>query len=206
MAQRGFPPVPSVATVPALLLLAFLTSAIHVQAASPEPGTVKLLGFTYAGDGCPPGSAQGAVSDDGEAITMMISQYTASPDPPLHAVRKSCAVTVKLSYPPGFRFHLGTVTIRGYAKLDAGMTAIAATSYYISGTPGTARASRVIAGPFDAEFEFTDRFNVLLYSECNVVRDLNLRSEVRLAAGLVTGGDEDDPKLTQEFAIIWESC
>ncbi|GBG81876.1 hypothetical protein CBR_g34060 [Chara braunii] len=205
MVQRRFPPVSSVATMAALLLLAFLMSAIHVQAASPEAGTVKILGFKYEGDACPPGSAEGAVSDDGQAITMMFSKYTASTDAGVDRLRKSCTVTVNLSYPPGFRFHLGTVTMRGYAKLDAGVIATAQTSYYISGIPGTARAKRVITGAFDDDFEFTDKFNVLLYSECNVIRDLNLISEVRLVAGLITGRD-DDLKLTQELAIVWESC
>ncbi|GBG81867.1 hypothetical protein CBR_g34051 [Chara braunii] len=211
MAQRGFPPVPSVATMAALLLLAFLTLAIHGQAASPDVGTIKILGFTYAGDGCPPGSAEGAVSDDGQAITVMFSKYTASTDAGLDGLRKKCAVTVNLSYPPGFRFHLGTVTMRGYAKLDAGTSGTAQTSYYISGTTGTAKANRVIAGSFDDNYEFTDQFGVLVYSECNVVRDLNLVSEVRLKPGNPAKSaqmtvDSQDLKLTQEFAIIWESC
>ncbi|GBG81882.1 hypothetical protein CBR_g34066 [Chara braunii] len=209
MVQRRFPPVSSVATMPFLLLLAFLTSAIHGQAASPEVGTVQILGFKYAGDGCPPGSAEGEVSDDGHAITVMFSRYTASTDAGLDGRRKTCTVTVNLSYPPGFRFHLGTVTTRGYAKLDAGVTATAQTSYYIAGEPGTARAKHVIDGPFDGDFEFTDEFtdefNVLPYSKCNVIRDLNLRSELRAGAGLITGRS-DDLRLTQEFSIIWESC
>ncbi|GBG68021.1 hypothetical protein CBR_g1141 [Chara braunii] len=211
MAQRGFPPVPSVATMAALLLLTFLTSAIHGQAASPEAGTVKISGFQYAGDGCPAGSAEGAVSDDGQAITMMFSKYTASTDAGLDGLRKKCTVTVNLSYPPGFRFHLGTVTMRGYAKLDAGTNGTAQTSYYISGLPGTAKANRVITGSFNDNYEFTDQFGVLVYSKCNVVRDLNLNSEVRVNAGdpaknaLMTV-DSQDLKLTQEFAIIWESC
>ncbi|GBG66728.1 hypothetical protein CBR_g68712 [Chara braunii] len=211
MAQRGFPPVPSIATMAALLLLAFLQSPIHGQAASPEAGTVKITGFQYAGDGCPPGSAEGAVSDDGQAITVMFSKYTASTDAGLDGLRKKCTVTVNLSYPPGFRYHLGTVTMRGYAKLDAGVTGTAQTSYYISGTTGTARAQRVIAGSFDDNYEFTDKFGVVAYSQCNVVRDLNLNSEVRLnpgkpaKSGLMTV-DAQDLKLTQEFAIIWESC
>ncbi|GBG68029.1 hypothetical protein CBR_g1149 [Chara braunii] len=186
-------------------------SAIHVQAASPEAGTVKILGFKYAGDACPPGSAEGAVSDDGQAITMMFSEYTASTDAGLDSLRKRCTVTVNLSYPPGFRFHLGTVTMRGYAKLDVGVTATAQTSYYISGIPGTGRANRVITGAFDDDFKFTDRFGVLVYSKCNFIRDLNLNSEVRLNPGqppktAVISVDSEDLKLMQEFAIIWESC
>ncbi|GBG81878.1 hypothetical protein CBR_g34062 [Chara braunii] len=177
-----------------------------------EAGTVKISGFKYKGDGCPQGSAEGAVSDDGEVITVMFSNYTASTDADGFCHRcPRCTVAVELSYPPGFRFHLGTVTMRGYARLDEGVSGTAKTSYYISGLPGTALAKRVITGPFDDNFEFTDQFGAVVYSKWNVVGDLNLKSDVLLKAGkpgksgLVTV-DSQDLRLTQEFAIIWESC
>ncbi|GBG81881.1 hypothetical protein CBR_g34065 [Chara braunii] len=211
MAQRGFPPVISVATMAALLLLAFLTSAMHGQAASPEAGTVKISGFKYNGDGCPLRSAEGAVSDDGEVITVMFSNYTASTAAAWDGMRRRCTVTIILSYPPGFIFGLGMVTMRGYAKLDAGVTGSAQTSHNIPLAPGAARSKRVITGPFDGNFEFTDEFSVVAYSVCNVVRNLNFNFEVRLnpgnppKSGLMTIGSEG-LKLTQEFSISWASC
>ncbi|GBG66764.1 hypothetical protein CBR_g68750 [Chara braunii] len=199
------------AAMAALLLLALMQSAIHGHAPSPDPGTVKIETFSYAGDGCPPCSAEGAVSDDGPALTVMFSQYTASTDAGSSGLRKACMVTAVLSYPLGFRFHLVDVTMRGYAKMDAGVTGTIQTSYHISGVSGTTRAKRVITGAFDDNFEFTDSFAAAVYSECNTVRNLNLVSEVRVnpgnppASGLLTM-DSQDLRLTQVFALAWESC
>eukprot|EP00244_Chara_vulgaris_P010138 TRINITY_DN454_c0_g1_i6.p1 TRINITY_DN454_c0_g1~~TRINITY_DN454_c0_g1_i6.p1 ORF type:complete len:210 (-),score=25.03 TRINITY_DN454_c0_g1_i6:531-1160(-) len=207
MAKTMFPFVFSVAVT----LLVLLQSAMHGQATSPEPGTVKITGFSFNGNGCPTGSAEGAISDDGEAITLMFSKYTATSDEGMDGQRRTCTVTVNLSYPPGFIFHLGRVTMRGYAKLDDGVIATAQTSYHISGVKGTARAKHVMKGKFDDNFEFTDNFEMLVYSECNTVRDLHLLSEVRLSnvkppkSGLVTM-DSQDLQLIQRFALVWDSC
>ncbi|GBG68172.1 hypothetical protein CBR_g2724 [Chara braunii] len=211
MAGRVSRSVSSMAAMAALLLLALMQFAIHGHAASPPPGTVKIEGFSYNGDGCPPGSAEGSVSDDARALTVMFSKYTATTDAGNSGLRRACTVTAVLSYPQGFRFHLVDVTLRGYAKLDAGVTGTIQTSYYISGVKGTARARRVIPGAFDDNFEYTDSFAAAVYSECNSVRNLQLVSEVRVSpakppkSGLLTI-DSQDLRLTEVFAITWESC
>ncbi|GBG93042.1 hypothetical protein CBR_g58376 [Chara braunii] len=195
----------------ALFLFAFLalaSNALAKRCISPPRGTVKISELTYAGDGCPPGSAEGVMSSDAEALTVMFSNYSATTDSTSQDRRKVCTLTVKLIYPAGFIFHLGTCTMRGYGMLEEGVTGTVQTSYHISGLGGTSRTTRVMKGPFDDNFEFTDRFVGAAYSQCRKVRNLNIKSEVRVNPG--TSGnqglmtiDSTDLKLTEVFHLSW---
>ncbi|GBG45582.1 hypothetical protein CBR_g79051, partial [Chara braunii] len=156
-----------------LLLLPLLLQLAARGAAStcPPPGSVKIQSFSYAGSGCPPGTAVGDISKDGKALTVIFSKYYATTDKLLADRKRSCVVTVKLSYPRGFIVSVGTVTTRGYVKLDAGAVATIQTWYYFSGLPGTARLVRKFTGVVEKNFEVTDKFLTLVYSRCGVSRD-----------------------------------
>ncbi|GBG66744.1 hypothetical protein CBR_g68729 [Chara braunii] len=208
----SFSPMGAMAAL--LLLVTMLQLAVHGQAEAPPANTVSIEGFSYNGDGCPSGSAEGSISSDGQALTVMFSKYTATTEGRIQKqMRKSCVVTVKLNYPPGFVFTLGTVTMRGYGKLDAGIKGTIKTSYYISGLPGTASATHNFNGPFDDNYEVADEFIAAVESTCNVVRNLQLNSEVRVNPGkipLPSNGlltmDSQDLKLTQKFYFKWRRC
>ncbi|GBG87701.1 hypothetical protein CBR_g45855 [Chara braunii] len=200
-----------VAEIAVLLLLAVLQLAVNVHAGAPPPGSVKIDGFDYNGDGCPVGSVQGSISGDSKALTVMFSAFTATMDEGQQNMRKSCVVSVMLNYPPGFFFTLGTVTMRGYAKLDAGVKGTVKTSYYISALIGSGQATHVFNGQFDGNYEVTDYFLNAVASECGKIRNLNINSEVRVnpekpPRSRIITMDSQDLKLTQIFAVNWSSC
>ncbi|GBG66690.1 hypothetical protein CBR_g68674 [Chara braunii] len=200
----------AVAELAALLLLAVVQLVVNVHVGAPPPGAVKIDGFDYNGDGCPVGSVQGSISCDSKALTVMFNTFTATTDEGQQNMRKSCVVTVMLNYPPGFFFTLGTVTMRGYAKLDAGVKGTMRTGYHISGRIGSGQATHVFNGQFDGNYEVTDYFQNAVGSECGKIRDLNINSEVRVHPGKpprigVITMDSQDLKLTQIFAINWST-
>ncbi|GBG71757.1 hypothetical protein CBR_g9165 [Chara braunii] len=206
-------PLPPLAALAGVLLLILLQLAAHGYAVSPPPGSVKIVGSTYNGDGCPNGSTVIVVSEDAQALTVMFSNFTASTDPPISNQRKQCTVGVKLSYPQGFTFSLGDIILRGYAKLDAGVKGVARTTYYIAGLTGTGKATGPLEGPMDDNFEVPSNFVSPAISQCNTTRDLNINSEVRVVpgrfvpkrSGLITV-DSTDLKLTQIFSFSWQAC
>ncbi|GBG75443.1 hypothetical protein CBR_g20073 [Chara braunii] len=199
------------AAAPMLLLVLVLQLAAHASAISPPGDSVRINYFSAAGSGCPPGSTQGSISSDGKALTVMYGNYTASTDGSLADQRKACTVTVSLSYPRGFVVKVGTVTLRGYANLEKGVTGTVKTQYYFSGLLGTAKVSRTINGRFNNNFEFTDQFVSAVYSKCGVQRSLNLLSEVRVNPGSsgkngIVTIDSQDLALVQVLQLIWETC
>eukprot|EP00244_Chara_vulgaris_P001786 TRINITY_DN1293_c0_g3_i2.p1 TRINITY_DN1293_c0_g3~~TRINITY_DN1293_c0_g3_i2.p1 ORF type:complete len:211 (-),score=12.59 TRINITY_DN1293_c0_g3_i2:485-1096(-) len=197
-----------------LLLLGLLQLVVPGLAENPPSDTVKIVRFTYAGSGCPPGTAEGIISADGAALTVIFSKYTAStPGSPADR-RKNCQVNAELSYPTGFTFTLGTVTFRGYAQLEEGVNGTLAASYYLTGSPGTVRTNRYLPSPSENNFEYTDEFATFIYQPCDRPPvALNINSEARVVpplpppnrAGLITV-DSQDLKLTQLFLLRWKKC
>ncbi|GBG77856.1 hypothetical protein CBR_g25787 [Chara braunii] len=198
-----------------LLFLGLFQLAVPGLAQSPPSGTVKIQGFTYGGTGCPPGSAAGAISADGKALTLIFSNYTVLTLGNPADRRKNCQVAVNLSYPVGFTFTLGAVTFRGYASFEEGVTGALAAAYYMSGVPGTVRVLHNLPPPANGDFEITDQFALFLFAQCGESTVmLNINSEARVVAplppnnnkkGLITV-DTQDLKLEQQFGLRWKSC
>ncbi|GBG71804.1 hypothetical protein CBR_g9213 [Chara braunii] len=199
----------------ALLLLGIFQMAAAGGAEAPPPGTVRIVGVSSNGNGCPPGSTEVILSSDLLAITAIFSKYTASTPGAVAERRKSCTLSVDLVYPTGFSYAVATVTYRGYAQLEKGVVGTLAASYYFSGVPGTVKTLRKLPSPINDNFEYTDKFVTLAYTPCDLKapRNLNLKSEIRVtpskssskAAGLITV-DSKDLSLKQIFSLTWEKC
>ncbi|GBG76294.1 hypothetical protein CBR_g22042 [Chara braunii] len=197
-----------------LLLLGLLQLAVPGLAQSPPAGAVKITAFKYSGTGCPPGSAEGVISFDGQTLTIIFSKYTVfTPGSPADR-RKNCQVTVALEYPSGFTFTLATVTYGGlYAQLEPGVTGTLAAAYYFSGIPETARSKRELLPPLEGNFEFTDKFATVVYQACGVqpaIINLFFEASVKpppgsKAVGLITVGSQD-LRLKQIYRFIWKKC
>ncbi|GBG66716.1 hypothetical protein CBR_g68700 [Chara braunii] len=209
--QKGFRSFSPMAAMATLLLLTILQLAVHGSAQAPPPGTVTIDGVSYAGDGCPSGSVAYSVSDDFQALTVMYSSYTATTDQGLLNTRKRCTLTIKLNYPPGFFYTLGTVTVRGYTKLDAKVKGTVRVTYHVSGRVGSGAATYNFYGPTEENFERTESFANGVSSECGRVRDLNIVTEGRVhpgkppKTGIITV-DSTDLKLTEIYSIKWNKC
>eukprot|EP00244_Chara_vulgaris_P011444 TRINITY_DN566_c0_g1_i3.p1 TRINITY_DN566_c0_g1~~TRINITY_DN566_c0_g1_i3.p1 ORF type:complete len:211 (+),score=22.40 TRINITY_DN566_c0_g1_i3:268-900(+) len=207
-ALRAFYPMGAMA---ALLLLTILELAVHGNAQGPPPGTVSIYGFSYEGDGCPSGSAEGVVSNDGLTLTVIFSSYTAVTDKGLDDTRKKCTLSIQLNYPPGYYYTLGTFTVRGYGKLEAKVKGTVRVGYHISGRIGEGSATHTFWGPMDKNFEKTSNFENAVSSECGRIRNLNINSEVRVhpgkppRKGIITM-DSQDLKLTQIYGVEWKQC
>ncbi|GBG81071.1 hypothetical protein CBR_g31628 [Chara braunii] len=207
---------PTAAMTTLLLLLPLLLQLAAQGAATtcPPPGLVKIESLSCAGSGCPPGTAFGYISNDGQALTVAFSKFYASTDELLAARRHSCVVRVKLSYPEEFFVSVGTVTTSGYMQLDAGTVATIQTWYYFSGLPGTARFVRNFTGEVEEHFKVTDKFLTLIYSSCGVSRDLILGLEARLTPGPgypsegngFVGSGSVDCYFNQVWNLVWGKC
>ncbi|GBG77861.1 hypothetical protein CBR_g25793 [Chara braunii] len=212
--HRVFQSVSTMAAMVVLLLLGLLQFAVPGLAQIPPSGTVKIENITYAGSGCPPGSTSSLLSLDGQAVNIKFSEYRAftpgSPDDR----RKNCQVAINLRFPTGFTFTLRDVTFRGYGQFDEGVRGSLATSYYLSGIPGTVRVLRDLPPPVADNFNFTDEFSSFLYAQCDGTVMINVNSEARVVpppppnntyVGLITV-DSQDLSLTQTLGLSWRSC
>ncbi|GBG71800.1 hypothetical protein CBR_g9209 [Chara braunii] len=175
-------PVTSLFTSPSratacLLFLILVHFAVNGEARR-QP-RVRVIGFSYSGSACPPGSMNGTVGGGG----FFIGEVRASATGGLLNRRKVCSLSFELSYPSGWQFAVRRINIRGSAKLSSGARGTAQVRYYVSGFPGTASTSCALVGPFRGKYNLPRKFQNKVFSPCGKVRNLNVMVEARITPG-----------------------
>ncbi|GBG70327.1 hypothetical protein CBR_g6455 [Chara braunii] len=179
----------------------------QVSAIQPPPGSVKINDFSYAGSGCPPGSVELVMSDDGNAMTLKFTKHRATTYESAAHRKRTCTASVGLSYPPEFAVGVGSVSVKGSARLDGGVSGSIKASYYFSGQGGTASSTQVMKGPSEESFEYSDSFGPV-YSKCGTEPKLSIVTEIKVKPGRATKGGgfirlESTP---QNLDLIWMRC
>ncbi|GBG89384.1 hypothetical protein CBR_g49175 [Chara braunii] len=205
-----FQSVSTMAAMVVLLLLALLQLAVRGLAQTPPSGTVRVESFSYSGSGCPPGSAEGALSDDG-VFSLVLPEFTVFTPGRKADLRKNCQVSVTVRYPAGFTFSVTTATFRGYAQFEEGVTGSLAAAYYFSSIPGTARFSRSLPPPVEGNFELSDSFATPVYAPCgrqSVTLGFNFEASVlppsrpnKNNKGLITVTSQGN-----RYSLLWKKC
>ncbi|GBG91282.1 hypothetical protein CBR_g52167 [Chara braunii] len=183
----------------------------QVSALQPPPGSVKIDNFSYAGSGCPPGSVELVMSDDGKAMRLKFTKHLATTYKSAAHRKRKCITSVRLSYPPEFVVGVGSISVSGYAKLDGGVSGSISASYYFSGQRGTVRSKRAMKGPFEDSFEFGDSFIMPMYSTCGTEQTqqtLSMVTDIKVSPGRAAkgGGFIRVDSTPQIWDLVWERC
>jgi len=175
----------------------------------------RIANFTYAGSGCPVGSAAGVISPDQKALTIIFDQFEAHAGPGIGRAsnRAFCQLAVDLRFDPGWQVAVFDATYRGFADLEGGVQGLHETSYYFSGSPLTSGPlTWSMIGPFTNNFSRTDTFTTSVWSECGTVRPLNIKTSLyvtnRLApssSGVLTN-DTTDVQVRIEYGLVFRPC
>ncbi|GBG66794.1 hypothetical protein CBR_g68780 [Chara braunii] len=184
-----------------LIAAALLGACVCAQDVPPE---ARIESFTYNGAGCRQGTAVGDISVDGQALTIKFSEFGVSTDEQLVGKRKFCQLSIKVNSPAGWKYRLDTVTLLGYARLDANVKSVHKVTCYLTGTPGMSSFFVEKEGPLDDNYEYSGAFDNETYSVCGPGGNLNLKMEVRInndadpAAEGVIDVDTADSQVTFE--------
>ncbi|GAA2435738.1 DUF4360 domain-containing protein [Streptomyces macrosporus] len=203
----------------ALLASALAGPTLDLETPSTVPAEKIQIGInTVNGSGCPAGTAAVAVAPDNTAFTVTYSDYLAQVGvgaSPTDA-RKNCQLNLGVKVPHGFTYAIAGVTYRGYGYLENGATALQKAQYYFQGSAQTASSSHGFAGPFDSNWQTTDKTEVgeLVWAPCGVERNFNINTELR-----VDGGDSNvkettsfmtmdstDGAVSTVYNIAWKKC
>lgn len=180
------------------------------------PDFVKVVGVNYGGTGCPGGTVSTTISPDLDSFTLVFDQFVAQMGYGVSASesRKFCQVNVALRFPQGWSYSIIDATYRGYASLDRGITGIQKSSYYFTGHPETYTFQSTFRGPFDGDYQRTDRLaaSALVWSPCGEQAPLNIKAEVRMTpfrgfgpSSMMTV-DSVDGKVKQIYGLQWQRC
>jgi hypothetical protein len=182
------------------------------------PSAMTIDVVTVLGSGCPTGTAAVAVSPDNTAFTVTYSQYTAQVG--LGATptdfRKNCQLNLKVNVPSGFTYAISEVNYRGFASLASGATGLERANYYFQGSPLTGYISHPFAGPLADDWQANDTVDIaaLVFAPCGAQRNLNINTELRVAAGTSDPTkttsfmtmDSTDGSLTTIYHFTWLKC
>lgn len=186
----------------------------------PDPNGTFFADVVANGSGCPVGTWNTRISTDGLVFTTTFSAYEARLDPPAVLGVKDCQLGIKLHSPPGRSLSVQSFSYSGYALLQRGVAARQLASYYFQGQSVQSKALRQeLVGPYDQGFVFKDEVPIAdaVWSECGVVRDLNvttrlvLESSVPGAAGYINLSAADGSIANSKpgemvLKLAWRRC
>ena len=151
-------------------LMTAITLAAAVPSAQANPNTVYFQAPAIAGNGCPAGTTDFAITPDGQTLSILFDAFSAAPG------NKTCNIAVPVHVPNGFQVSLMTADYRGFVKGSA----ILSRSYFFAGDTGP-NLSTPLAGSGSGQ-EYIQSDNVITssnsYSKCG--EDVNLRINSRI--------------------------
>ncbi len=154
-------------TALAATTLALLTS--QAAYAAPSNNVVHFLDPAIAGNGCPAGTTDYAITPDGQTLTILFDAYAADPG------NKACNIAVPVHVPNGFQVSLMTADYRGFIEGKAELRR----SYFFAGQTGPSLKTNLSSNSGD---DYTQRDNLLTmtntFAKCG--RDVNLRINSRI--------------------------
>ncbi|MEJ3741875.1 DUF4360 domain-containing protein [Actinomycetes bacterium KLBMP 9797] len=184
----------------------------------PPDDEIVIDVVTVNGTGCPPGSAAVAVAPDNTAFTVTYSAYMAQVGVGAKPtdLRKNCQINVAVHVPSGFTYAIAKADYRGFAALENGATAMQRAQYYFQGMSQTAVVTHPFRGPFLEDWFASDETDIasLVYHPCGAMRNLNINTELRVAAGTsdptkttsFISMDSTDGSIKTIYHFTWRHC
>ncbi|MET9511078.1 DUF4360 domain-containing protein [Streptomyces flavidovirens] len=191
-------------------------AATHGIVAPPDKIVIEIA--TVNGSGCRQGTAAVAVCPDNTAFTVTYSDYLAQVGLGAKPTdfRKNCQLNLIVHVPHGFTYAVASADYRGYARLQAGATAVQKASYYFQGSPDTASRTHPHTGPYDNNWQATDEtdWGQLVWAPCGVKRNFNINTELRVSAGTSDPAktnsfitmDSTDGDIKTIYRLAWKEC
>jgi hypothetical protein len=202
----------------ALSLLGSPILTLPPSQTTPPAGAIIVDLVTVNGTGCPAGTAAVAVSADNTAFTVTYSAYTAMVGVGALPtdLRKNCLLSIRVNVPAGFTYAIAQVDYRGFGHLEAGASGTERANYYFQGSSVTPYLAHTWPGPLDDNWQGTDKVDIaaLVYAPCGELRNLNINTELRVAAGTSDTKtttsfmtmDSTDAAISTIYHFAWAKC
>lgn len=160
--------------------LAALSGTAHAQAAAEAVPTIT--GVIANGNGCPAGTWDATITDDGQSFTIAFDTYKVAIGPQTSFALRQCQIGVQVSNPSNASYALQSFNLDGNATLSAGTNATVTAQAYFSGSPAETQTfvDEGLTGPQSRPLheETTLEDDALLWSSCGERRDVNVATRI----------------------------
>lgn len=175
---------------------------------------------TYAGTGCPQGSASAVMSPDGKTLSVLFDQYVAEAGNHIGNSRdaKGCQINIPFIVPPGYAVQVVKMDYRGFTSLPAGSRSTFGAGFrYLevngreTNAPRTLRAS-VMVGPKTDNFILTSVIRGPASSPCGqnftlaAESTLNVQSNRAGEQTVSTVDSVDAAQTPVVYSLRWQRC
>lgn len=198
-----------------LCVIAALMVGTTAFGQSPPADQVYIQNLSYAGTGCPAGTASSYISPDAQAFTIAFDQFVAVTGPSVSFVesRKNCRLLVDLRFPQGWTYAIFRADYRGFAALDRYVYGLQRSYYYFQGTLNQVPLRTTLRGPYNNDYLISDTLGLetVVWHPCGARRALNIDSSVQVRSysygsqGLMTV-DSIDGEVEHTYHVRWRRC
>jgi hypothetical protein len=183
----------------------------HVE----QPQGVFFADIDANGTGCPEGTWDVAISEDGETFTLAFNAYEAKVTPGVQRDVKDCQLDIKLGSPEGLSYSIASFYYQGYVFLEKeGMMGRQTASYSFGQERDRAADKNDVTGPVDQSYLYTDEVGNgrRMWSPCR--RDDTLHVRTRLVMKNDDGATGEgylnnssvDGELSFKWKLNWRRC
>jgi hypothetical protein len=178
------------------------------------PAGVYLASITASGSGCPDGSWDVGISDDGQTFTLAFSAYEAQVAAGQAVDMKDCTLDINLGSTGGLSYSVASFYYQGYILLDQGMSAQQTASYFFEHENPHDQSRNNVGGPFDNSYLFTDDIGMMQrsWSPCGTNDTLHVKTGLIMRNNPQNNGEgyinasTVDGSLSFKWALNWRAC
>ncbi len=208
---------------PSCLCLGLLiTSSLSIAAAQDAavvPSSFLIKNIRSMGDACRPGTVAVDISSDNEAFTVSFSDFIAEEGPDaVHDNRRVCRLVFDTEQDANWEYAILGLTMRGFAQLDAGLTARQEIRFGTLGSEGEGVIR--FKGPIAEDYLHAEQLPLqkIKWSGCRPKANDAVRDFAVNASAVIRGGgrntrgsglltvDSIDGQLEQVYEVLWHRC
>jgi hypothetical protein len=172
--------------------------------------TIAIVDLSYAGSGCPQGSAAMNISPDNLAFTLLFDSFVVEGRPDSgNDVAAGCVATATVDEPAGWQFSVVRIDTRGFASVATKNASVEARlNVRLDGVGRPANGRLRLRGPYSADFQLSAELqgNGGRWSSCNGTRHtIVVDSELKLRRETLAAVDSLDGE-AQVGTIAWQHC
>lgn len=181
----------------------------------PQPQGVYFADVNANGTGCPAGTWDVAISEDGETFTLRFSSYEAQVSPGVDRDVKDCAIDINLGSTEGLSYSVASFYYQGYVLLDQpGMKARQTANYSFRGNRENNADRNEVSGPVDQSYVFADDVGPFrrAWSSCRKADTLRVATRLvmknnreKTGTGYVNSATVDG-SLAFKWKLQWRRC
>jgi hypothetical protein len=174
---------------------------------------------SYAGSGCPAGSASATLSPDQKTLTLLFDSYVAQAGRGSGSARAQagCQVRIPFQVPSGYRVQVVSLDYRGYASVpQSAQVGVTSSLRFLNGGAGgppfQVTRRKTLQGPIDENFLLSSRVHGKKWSACG--QAVTLSAESSLTAISNSRGDDvlstidsmDAVAMPVRVGLRWRKC